>query len=135
MRIMRSGTTACLSGISQLAQADAVSFEDAARKAFAPGVRRLDIDLSRADFVDCGGVGALLAVCRRARRRRLRPTVRLLNPSPRVRRLIELTKLFPILLRQSFYTRSRDCRNVCRGNGGSPGCVRQAHRLPRQNTR
>jgi anti-anti-sigma factor len=53
------------------------------------------VDLEAVSFVDCAGLGVLLAVDRRARRTGRR--ILLANPRPAVARLLELTGYGPIL--------------------------------------
>ena len=54
-----------------------------------PGVRALVIDLGGVDFIDSAGLGLLLATHERLRAERVRFT--LANPSPSVRRMLDLT--------------------------------------------
>ncbi len=99
MRIIREGETLHVSEIEELAAANALNFESAVRAALPRCPRQINIDLSRTGFVDCGGLGALIAVRNCARRRNASATVRLLNPASSTRRLLTLAKtdsLFPI---------------------------------------
>ena len=55
--------------------------------------RAVVIDLESVEFIDCAGLGVLLAVSRRAREAGRR--VLLANPSPAVARLLALTRCDP----------------------------------------
>jgi stage II sporulation protein AA (anti-sigma F factor antagonist) len=54
-------------------------------------LRLLVIDLSEVEQLDAGGLGALLQVRRRSQQHSVR--LKLVNPSPFVRRILEATKL------------------------------------------
>ena len=99
MKIVEQGETLHVSEIDQLAAADALGFESAVRAALPVCPRQINIDLSETGFVDCGGLGALIAVRNCARRRNSTATVRLLNPALPARRLLKLARadsLFPV---------------------------------------
>ena len=58
----------------------------------------IEVDLSRTTFMDCGGLGALVALRNATRDRNAR--VRLLNPTPpveQVLRLLEAQRVFEIV--------------------------------------
>jgi anti-anti-sigma factor len=99
MRIIRNGETIKVSEIEQLDNLSSPGFQSAIRASLPNAFRSIDIDLSRLGFIDCAGVGALIALRNSTRQRNAVATVRLLNPSPRARRMFQLTridKLFPI---------------------------------------
>ena len=99
MKIVRQGENLQVSEIDQLAAADAPRFQSAIRAALPVRPRQINIDLSEVRFVDCGGLGALIAVRNCARRRNSTATVKLLNPALSTRWLLKLTRadsLFPI---------------------------------------
>jgi anti-anti-sigma factor len=99
MKIIQNDGTVKVNEIEQLAAANAALFESSVRAALPNCPRRIDIDLSQTDFVDCGGVGALVAVRKCARQRNAQATVHLLNPGVSARCLLKLTRmdfLFPI---------------------------------------
>jgi len=99
MKISQNEGAVCVSEIEQLAAADVDLFQSALEPALTGRPNRIDIDLSKTDFVDCGGVGALVALRKCARLQNDQATVRLLNPADAVRRLFKLTRmdaLFPI---------------------------------------
>ena len=112
MRITQNGETLNVSELNELDVANAPRFQSAVR-AVLP-VASIDIDLSQVSFIDCGGVGALIALRNCARSRNATATIRLLNPSPRVRRMFQLTrvdKLFSIKNHASPGKRTRTARN------------------------
>jgi len=99
VKIVQQGGTLHVSEIDQLAAADAVGFESAVLAALPVKPRQINLDLSETDFVDCGGLGALIAVRNKARRRNSSVKVRVLNPAVAARRLFTLTRadsLFPV---------------------------------------
>jgi anti-sigma B factor antagonist len=74
-----------------LVLANAARLRDALQQQIASGAARLVLDLSRVEFADSSGLSAILACVNSARRRG--GDVALLSPMPRVRALIELTRL------------------------------------------
>jgi len=93
VKIIQNGETVDVTEIQQLGAANAGVFESAVFAALSAGPHRIDIDLSETGFVDCGGVGALVAVRNCARRRNAHATVRLINPGLPARRLLKLTRM------------------------------------------
>jgi anti-anti-sigma factor len=99
MKITQDDETLSVSDVEQLGAANAGVFQSAMAAALLGKPKRIDIDLSQTGFVDCGGVGALVALRNSARHRNAQVTVRLLNPAATTRRLLKLTRmdaLFPI---------------------------------------
>jgi anti-anti-sigma factor len=99
MKNVQDDETLSISEIEQLAAANASLFQSELRAALLGRPKQIDIDLSLTDFIDCGGLGALVAVRNCARNRNAEATVRLLNPAGTTRRLLKLTRmdaLFPI---------------------------------------
>ena len=74
-----------------LVLANAADLRDALQERIASGSARLVLDLSCVEFADSSGLSAILACVNGARRRG--GDVALLSPMPRVRALIELTRL------------------------------------------
>ena len=68
---------------------------DLERISAEPGVRRLVIDLGDVEFIDSAGLGLLLATHERLRTDAVE--LQLANPSPSVRRMLELTGARPEL--------------------------------------
>jgi anti-anti-sigma factor len=99
MRIVQDGDTLNVSEIEELASANSMAFQSAIGAALPLTVKQINIDLSRAGFVDCGGLGALIALRKRARQCNAQVTIRLCHPTGPARRLVRLTgleELFPI---------------------------------------
>jgi len=98
MNILRDGETLSISGISELDAASCRLFKSRLKAALPGNIRRIDIDLSRTRM-DCGGVGALVALRNCARKQNGEVAIHLLNPTLAVQRLFRLTcmdRLFPI---------------------------------------
>ena len=95
MKMQMRGETLLVSEIKELGAATSNDFRDQVRAAYSrDGVRNLEIDLSATMFVDSCGLGALVAlhktVCGR------NGAIRLLNPTPGVLQLLELTRMHRI---------------------------------------
>jgi len=100
MKIIRDGKRLRVSEIDDLAAGNSGAFQSAVTASIGPNVMEIDIDLSKTGFVDCGGVGALVALRKTARRQNNGVTIRLLNPTSSAQRLFQLTgldRLFPIV--------------------------------------
>jgi len=99
VKIVQHGETLDVTEIDQIAAVNAGLFESALFEALRSRPRHVDIDLSRTSFVDCVGVGALVAVRKCARKRNAQAIVRLLNPALPAQSLLKLTRMdtfFPI---------------------------------------
>jgi anti-anti-sigma factor len=102
MEIQRQNGTLTICGLRDLSIA---SLHDVRHKVGAgpvPGLKRIEIDLSVIDFVDCSGVGALVSFYHSANGKSQNEAVSLclLNPRPAVRQMFELTgthRLFEIM--------------------------------------
>src|ERR1044071_8492562 len=101
MKISVRGDTLTVSDIKELATTTANSFRSELNAALHHGVKRIDIDLSQTTFVDCGGLGALVAIWKKARNGSNSVTIHLLNPPKLLQRMVNLMKMesvFPIEL-------------------------------------
>lgn len=99
MKIVVHGDTLNVSDIRELATATANSFQSELGAALSGDVRQIDLDLSQTSFVDCGGLGALIAIRKKASNGHGAPTVRLLNPPKPLQHMVNLMKMtgvFPI---------------------------------------
>src|SRR2546421_1486962 len=99
MKIRHNGETVSISGIAELGASNSRSFAATLSAALPLDVGQIEIDLSETGFLDCGGVGALIALRNCARRRNGKVIIRLLNPTPPVRHIFKLThmdRIFPI---------------------------------------
>lgn len=97
MKIIVQGDTLNVSEIGDLATATANSFRSELSAALSDGVRQIDLDLSHTTFVDCGGLGALVAVRKKAGNGTA--TIRLLNAPKPLQHIVNMMKMgdiFPI---------------------------------------
>ena len=86
----RSGDTVVAEVFGELDMAATFRLEqELERVTREPGVRNLVIDLDGVEFIDSAGLGLLLATHERLRAAQVR--LELANPSPSVRRMLELT--------------------------------------------
>lgn len=77
--------------IKELSGSAAATVRDTIREALRDPIRKLDLDLSLITFIDSSGLGALIALLKTQNARG--GQVRLLNPSPVARQILELTRL------------------------------------------
>src|SRR6185295_5867052 len=94
MKMEIDGDTLRISEVQELAAANANAFRDVAREAMGHERKNVEVDLSRATFIDSCGLGALIALHKTACARN--GNVRLLNPLPPVRQILELTRMHRI---------------------------------------
>ncbi len=92
MKIHNEGQNLLVSDISELTAVNSGTFRDEVHAALpdSPGV--IDIDLSKTRFVDSSGLGALFALYR-AVGDTAGTSLRILNPTPEIRQLLELTQM------------------------------------------
>ena len=91
MVIESQGEMVRVGAFESLGAADVTLFFSAVSRALSSGVRWLEIDLTKTEYCDCSGIGALVALRRDCQRRNRGLVVRLVHASSRVRRLLELT--------------------------------------------
>jgi anti-sigma B factor antagonist len=94
MKIKVEGDTVHISDVEELGAANANAFRDQARAAMTGDQNKIEIDLAQTSFIDSCGLGALVALHKTACSRK--GTVRLLNPQPPVRQILELTRMHRI---------------------------------------
>ena len=80
-----------VTGLVELAAANAAGVRDDIRAALSPAHTALEIDLSQVTFLDSSGLGALISLQKALRSQN--GTVRLINPAANVRQILELTRL------------------------------------------
>jgi anti-anti-sigma factor len=102
MEIQRQNGTLSICGLRDLSTASVQVIQNRMNSTFGAGLKRIEIDLSVVDFVDCGGVGAVVSLYNSAngKNQEKRIALCLLNPRPSVRQMFELTgthHLFEIL--------------------------------------
>jgi anti-anti-sigma factor len=99
MKIIVHGDTLNVSEIRELATATANSFQSELSAALSERVRHIDLDLSQTTFVDCGGLGALVAIRNKASNSHGTATIRLFNPPKPLQHIVTMMKMgdvFPI---------------------------------------
>jgi anti-anti-sigma factor len=99
MKFVVHGDTLNVSEIRELATATANSFQSELSAALLECVRHIDLDLSQTTFFDCGGLGALVAIRKKASNGRGAATIRLLNPPKPLQHIVTMMKMsdvFPI---------------------------------------
>jgi anti-anti-sigma factor len=99
MKIVHDDHTLRVSEIQALTAANSQTFGSELAAALALPVKDIELDLSQANFIDCGGVGALVALRNLARRQNGAVTIRVLNPTGPANQLLRLTRMddiFPI---------------------------------------
>src|SRR2546426_2170827 len=96
MRIEHQGDTLTISEVKELGAANASAFRSEIRAALPPELKTIEIDLSETSFVDSCGLGALVALHKTACGINGGVTIRLLNPTPSVQQLFELTRMHRI---------------------------------------
>ena len=93
MKFIVQGDTLNVSEIRELATATANSFRSELSAALPAGVKHIDLDLSKTTFVDCGGLGALVAIRKKASNGHGTATIRLVNPPKPLRQLVTVMKM------------------------------------------
>jgi anti-sigma B factor antagonist len=91
MKLQIDGETLRISDIKELGAGNANAFRDRARAAMADGQRNIEIDLSQTALMDSCGLGALVALHKTTCNKK--GALRLLNPTPSVQQILELTRL------------------------------------------
>ena len=101
MKIQKQGTTLNVSEIPELSALNSGTFRHEVNSALPDSPTLVEIDLSDTQFIDSSGLGALFALYRSAGESQ-GAKLHLLNPTPEVRQLLELTQmqqLFEIIQR------------------------------------
>lgn len=94
MKVQINGETIHISGVKELAAANANAFRDQARAALTDIQKTIEIDLSETMFLDSCGLGALISLHKTTCSRN--GQVRLINPTPPVQQILELTRMHRI---------------------------------------
>ena len=92
MKIENQGETLNVSEIQELTAVNAAAFRDGLQSALAASPSVIEINLSQTRFMDSSGLGALFALYR-ATAQRKDMVLRLLNPTPEIQQLLELTQM------------------------------------------
>ena len=93
MKFATRGDTLSVSEINELAAASAIAFQSELATAISADVRHIDLDLSHTAFFDCGGLGALVAMRKKASNGYGAPAVRLLNAPKSLQQMVQLMKM------------------------------------------
>ena len=93
MKVKALGETLNVSGIKELGAANSQNFREEVKAALG-AEKNIEIDLSETTFVDSCGLGALISLHKTTCNRN--GTVRLLNPTPPVQQILELTRMHRI---------------------------------------
>jgi anti-sigma B factor antagonist len=93
MKIQHQANTLNVSDVLELGAANSGSFRDEVRAALPEKLDAIEIDLSQTRFLDSCGLGALISLHKGAVGHSGGITIRLLNPTPAVQQILELTRL------------------------------------------
>jgi anti-sigma B factor antagonist len=94
MKVQSNGETIYISGIKELGATNANSFRDQVRSSLSEAQKFIEIDLSETMFLDSCGLGALISLHKTTCSRN--GMVRLVNPTPPVQQILELTRMHRI---------------------------------------
>src|SRR5687767_423471 len=94
MKVQSNGETISITGLKELGAANSNSFRDQVRAAMSDTHKFIEIDLSQTMFLDSCGLGALISLHKTTCSRN--GLVRLINPTPPVQQILELTRMHRI---------------------------------------
>ena len=100
MKVHVDKDTVVVTGVTELVAANSFAFRDQVRATMSDSQRHIEIDLSGIHFIDSSGLGALIGLHKTTRGRN--GLVRLLNPTPQVEQILQLTRtsrLFEVVKR------------------------------------
>jgi anti-sigma B factor antagonist len=109
MKIVHHGDTLSVTEIEALDSAHSARFLSELGAALPSALKRIDLDMSRTVFVDCTGLGALVAMRNHARHQNGDITIRLLNPAWPVERVFKLTQLDKVFTVDGFQSACEAC--------------------------
>lgn len=92
MNIRNDGPTLRISDIAELTAVNSGAFREDVNAALRESPTLIEIDLSKTRFLDSSGLGALFALYRSVGESP-GTTLRLLNPTPEINQLLELTQM------------------------------------------
>jgi anti-anti-sigma factor len=112
MEIQRQNGTLSIAKLDEITFANARDFRKAVEPKLDSELKKIEIDLSETEFVDGGGLGALLSLYRSANEKNSSGIVslRLLNPQPPVLQMLELTQmkhLFDVVVAETEFEERR----------------------------
>jgi anti-sigma B factor antagonist len=91
MKVEIRGDVLSIGEIEQLGAGDCQAFREQVNRAWSEDLKQIEVDLSRTTYLDSCGLGALIALYKTASLRNGK--VRVINPSPRVQRLLDVTRM------------------------------------------
>ena len=94
MKLESNGAVLRVLGLAELNATNCTAFRDEVRAALRDEHRQVELDFSGLKFVDSSGLGALVAIHKTLCGRQ--GFVRILNPSPSVLQILELTRMHRI---------------------------------------
>ena len=94
MKMQIQGDTLHISEVEELDVSSSNDFRNQARAALTNDQKNIDIDLSQTKLLDSCGLGTLISLHKITSGRN--GMVRLLNPTPSVRQILELTRMHRI---------------------------------------
>ncbi len=94
MKVHLNGETLNVTGLKELGASNSNLFRDQVRAMLTDAHRYIEVDLSQTNFVDSCGLGALISLHKTTCSRN--GQVRLLNPTPPVQQILELTRMHRI---------------------------------------
>lgn len=93
MKVTHEGPTLSVSEIPELSAVNSNQFRDRVQSSLPPSVHVIEVDLSETQFMDSCGLGALFALYKATGQGRNGVALRILNPTPPVLQLFELTQM------------------------------------------
>ena len=93
MKISEQDCVLNISDVKELGAANSDSFRKEVRAAWPDSVKTIEVDLSQTSFLDSCGLGALISIYKLANNHAQPVTFRLLNPTPPIQQILELTRL------------------------------------------
>ena len=94
MKFEVKGETLKIGGLRELGDENSQSFREQVKAALPDRLQNIEVDLSQINFLDSCGLGALISLRKTANSRNGK--VRLLNPSPRVQLLFDVTRMHKV---------------------------------------
>jgi anti-sigma B factor antagonist len=91
MKLEVNGETLRIGDIRELGADNSQYFREQVQAALPDTLKDIEVDLSQISFLDSCGLGALISLRKTANRRNGK--VRLLNPTPRVQMLFDVTRM------------------------------------------
>jgi anti-sigma B factor antagonist len=92
MKIESQGNSLMISEVDELTAVNSSSFRQEVEIALGGAPSVIEINLSQTRFMDSSGLGALFALYR-ATAQRTDVVLRILNPTPEIQQLLELTQM------------------------------------------